>query len=491
MRDRRALILIPVVAALVLLALLLIAANAAASPSQQEPALLDLRPAAERGLRANANYWDSGWLDINPGQPMTLTHNLGGDPAGYAVDLWCQDTRPGGLGVHRRAYGGMEVGGQFHGVAWQNLTDTMITVFRYRNDVFAAQIRVRIWIPDPPEYDSDWVDTTLGQVVTLTHDVGGNPDDYVVGMKFSGTVGINHRACGGLAVLNDMFGAHFQNVTDSTVSVFRFPLDLFAQQVRVYISLPDDPPDYDSGWVDINAGTRVTLTHGLRGNPNTYVVHTSIRDTTPGGLGLNSRFAGGFEVLNKFYGANWDNLTNTTITLYRQPHDRTADQMRIRIWLPVRKLYLPLMLNNYPAAAETELAYDDGTLDTTASYEIGKGFATRFTPPSGSFRVVRARLFLQDPRPVQVHVWDATHNDLITPFTANTTQEGWNDVDLSSYNIIVSGDFHLGFLHLEDWRPTLGVDTNSPADGRSYEVDGAYWEQRPSDYMIRAVVVEQ
>ncbi|MGA9347722.1 MAG: hypothetical protein WBW48_02815 [Anaerolineae bacterium] len=45
-------------------------------------------------------------------------------------------------------------------------------------------------------------------------------------------------------------------------------------------------------------------------------------------------------------------------------------------------------------------------------------------------------------------------------------------------------------MHLEGYRPTLGVDTSS-ADGRSFEVDSAYWEQQVSDYMIRAVVVEQ
>jgi hypothetical protein len=48
----------------------------------------------------------------------------------------------------------------------------------------------------------------------------------------------------------------------------------------------------------------------------------------------------------------------------------------------------------------------------------------------------------------------------------------------------------VGFFHLENYRPTLGVDTTS-ADGRSFEVDGPYWEQQVSDYVIRAVVVEQ
>ena len=493
MKSRRRMILVPVAAALALLAVLLVVAHAAANPSQQESALADLRPADEAGSQATAAAYDSGWVDIAPGQMMTLTHNLGGDPAGYAVELWQGDTRPGGLGIHHRGYGGMEVNGQFYGVAWQSLTATTISVFRYQNDVAAAQVRVRIWIPEPPEYDSGWVAATPGGVVTLTHSVGGTPDDYVVGLKFSGIAGISHRAYGGLAVANDMFGANFQNVTGSTVGVFRFPFDLFAQQVRVTVSLPADPPDYDSGWVDISAGSRVTLTHSLGGNPNAYVVRMSVKDTTVGGLGINSRFTGGLEVVGKFYGANWENLTHTTITLFRRPHDTISDQVRIRIWLPERKRYLPLALSRYPAAVETELAYDDGTGSEDASWEAGKGFAVCFSPPAGQVKVVRARYYLYDPRPIEVHVWDyAAHNNLITPFTANTTAEGWNDVDLSAYNIVVSGDFCLGFLHLEAYRPTLGSDFDPPIYGRSYEVDGAYWQQQVGkDYMIRAVVVGQ
>jgi uncharacterized repeat protein (TIGR01451 family) len=160
---------------------------------------------------------------------------------------------------------------------------------------------------------------------------------------------------------------------------------------------------------------------------------------------------------------------------------------RIMGWLYRRKVYLPLVLKAY--TSETELAYDDGTTETNTSWEVGKGFAVRFTPP-GQAQLLRARYYLLDPRPTQVHVWDANRNNLITPFTANTTQDGWNDVDLSIYNITVSGDFYVGFFHLENYRPTLGVDTTF-ADGHSFEVDGAYWEQQVSDYMIRAVVAQR
>jgi uncharacterized repeat protein (TIGR01451 family) len=152
------------------------------------------------------------------------------------------------------------------------------------------------------------------------------------------------------------------------------------------------------------------------------------------------------------------------------------------------RVYLPLVLKAY--APEIELAYDDGAIDTNTSWETGKGFAVRFTPPVGQAQLMRARYYFLDPRPIEVHVWDENRTDLIPPFTADTDQDGWNDVHLSAYNVTVSGDFYLGFIHLEDYRPTLGVDTTS-ADDRSFEVDGEYWEQQTSDYMIRAVVVGQ
>ncbi len=61
---------------------------------------------------------------------------------------------------------------------WQNLTDTTVQVVRRPDDTFADQVRVRIWTPDPPAWDSGWVDIAPGTLQTLTHNVGGNADDY-------------------------------------------------------------------------------------------------------------------------------------------------------------------------------------------------------------------------------------------------------------------------------------------------------------------------
>jgi len=439
-------------------------------------------------LRANA-LWSSGWVDIATDTAKTLTHNLGGNPDDYAVDLWFLDAPPGDYGINERCAGGLEAGGKFYGVYWQNLTDKTIEVFRHRDDTLADKVHVNVWQPDPPAWDSGWVDIATGTAVTLPHNLGGDVDDYIVGLWFKDTegMGINTRCYGGLEAGGKFYGAGWENLTDATINVFRYRDDIFADQVRVRIFIPD-PPHYDSGWVDIAPGTAVTLTHNLGGNPNLYVVRGWQKDTD-GGIGINHRFLGGFEAGGKFFGTNWQSLTDTTISVFRFPDDWVADQVRVRIWKREFKVYLPIVLKNYAPIVETEIAYDDGAVETTDSWETGKGFAVRFSP-TGQVKVVRARYYLQDPRPIAVHFWDANRNDLIAPFTANTTQEGWNDVDLSPYNVTVSGDFYLGFFHLEDYRPTLGVDTSSP-DGRSFEVDGAYWEQQSSDYMIRAVVVQQ
>jgi len=172
-KDKRALaLLLPMVAAMALIALLLVAGSAVAGPHCQEQAH------HRSGAVGASAAWSSGWVDINPGETMTFTHNLGGNPDDYAVELWYQDTMPGGYGINHRGAGGLEAGGKYYGVHWQNLTDTTVQVVRRPDDTFADQVRVRIWTPDPPAWDSGWVDIAPGTLQTLTHNVGGNADDY-------------------------------------------------------------------------------------------------------------------------------------------------------------------------------------------------------------------------------------------------------------------------------------------------------------------------
>ena len=122
-----------------------------------------------------------------------------------------------------------------------------------------------------------------------------------------------------------------------------------------------------------------------------------------------------------------------------------------------------------------ELAYDDGTAEAGRGYAMADaGYAVRFTPPPGGAMLARARIFVNgfpgSPAPIEVHVWDAEGTDLIAPFTALPTEEGWFTIDLSASQLRMSDDFSVGYLQTDaENYPWLGVDIGNPND-RSYSV---------------------
>jgi hypothetical protein len=346
------------VGGLVLVALLLLASNAVAGNMVGLP---DAHSEDAVALQSNS-FWSSGWVDIATDTAQPFTHDLGGNPDDYAVELWLRDTDPGGIGVNSRGLGGLEAGGNFYGAHWQNLTDTTIRVVRNKDDTFADQVRVDVWFPDPPAWDSGWVDIAPGTTQTLPHPVGGNVDGYVVGLwckdTTQGGIGINTRGYGGLEAGGQFRGAAWQNLTNTTVDVLRYPDDPWADQVRVRIFVPDDLPAWDSGWVGIAPGAVEPFSHGLGGNPNLYVVREWQKDITEGGIGINHRFLGGFETDGSFYGTNWENLTDTSINVFRRPNDGVADQVRVRIWLREFKVYLPLVTKAHSGVGFSYVASD-------------------------------------------------------------------------------------------------------------------------------------
>jgi hypothetical protein len=325
------------------LAALLILAGSAVADNLDSPPNFHVEDAA---ALQSGSHWSSGWVDIAADTATTFTHDLGGDPDDYAVELWFRDTDPGGKGINNWGFGGLEAGSSFYGAYWQKLTDTTIEVVRHREDVFADQVRVRVWFPDPPAWDSGWVPIAPITYETLTHNLGGNVDDYVVGLWFRDTaadgIGINARCYGGLQDMYvQMHGAYWDRLTDTTIRVWRYYEDGWADEVRVRIFVPD-PPDWDSGWVSFNPGTAETFTHSLGGNPNLYLIRGWQKASF---YGINHQHVGGFE--DRYYGfrgTNWENLTDTTVNVLRHPDDFMADQVRFRIWVRDFRVYLPLVL---------------------------------------------------------------------------------------------------------------------------------------------------
>jgi hypothetical protein len=300
----------------------------------------------DESTASNPGGWSSEWVAITPGSALTLTHNLGGDSSQYATQLWFQDYDEG-RGINNYAYGGYSLGGTRRGAAWRKLTSTSVEVVRYGADTNADQVRMFIWIPaQPPDYCSAWTAVAAGGSQVFDHNLGGNPDDYVVGLWFQGQAefGINQQFMGGMEEIGNYYGAWWHNLTGSTVTVSRGANDPVAEQVRVCITVAD-PADYDSTWTDIAAGNVVRLLHQLGKPVDRYVVRMEFKDADPSGLGIHLQNAGGNAIGGLRQGAAWQNLNFDSIDIYRLVHDENVDQVRIRIWQrPVIPCYLPLVV---------------------------------------------------------------------------------------------------------------------------------------------------
>ena len=110
----------------------------------------------------------------------------------------------------------------------------------------------------------------------------------------------------------------------------------FIKAASPALSLP--APNYDSGWVPINKGQTITLTHGLGISPDQMLVFIYAMDTSAGdgwamigvnnnGIGLNVNADGtrtGFDYLN---------LTSNTIDIFRNDDAAHSDFVRVKIWI--------------------------------------------------------------------------------------------------------------------------------------------------------------
>lgn len=348
MNKKRLLIGVPVVAGLALMLLLLLVANAAASSPRAPGAIVAARAASAPTL------WTSGWVSVTAGTCQVFTHSLGRSPDNLAVDLWFKDT-DGNMGINRRNYGGLEWNGNLYGAHWQKLTATTIEACRQPQDNSADMLRLTVWVAPTPDYDSGWTDISPSYQHTFNHNLGITATDLTVGLYFSGTTrGIHQYAYGGLtkyiSPTDYMYGAHWYNLNETSVQVFRRGADTDAEQVRVVVSR-STPPDYDSlvalgGWQDIAAGSTFTFTHNLNWNPDMLLVQAECND--PGQYNINLVYAGGDHWSGGFRGGYLQNLTANTVEFVRRVNDDDCPQARVVIYRRSVQVYLPLVIRNVP-----------------------------------------------------------------------------------------------------------------------------------------------
>jgi hypothetical protein len=358
MNSKRALLLAPVVAALVLVGLLLTQSLAAGAARDSLEA--EIQPEESVAVAA-VGSWNSGWVIIPAGTCETYSHNLGGDPSDYAVELWFLDTDDTfnlEMGMNRHGYGGIEAQNQSLGVYWERLAANTIDVCRGADDMTADRVRIRVWVPatgtgNSDRYASKWTDIDPGLANTLifTHGLNAAATDLTVSLWFSGTQkGIHHYGYGGVVEGPgvNFHGAYWHNLTDSIVQVTRLNDDVYVEQVRVVV-VHGDPPDYDSlvalgGWQPLQLAVPFTFTHGLNWNPNLLLVRAECLDAT---AGIHHLHAGGFYDPVLFWqGAYIRNLAPNTVAMLREPRDGSCREVRVRVWRRGARVYLPFVVRN-------------------------------------------------------------------------------------------------------------------------------------------------
>jgi hypothetical protein len=280
---------------------------------------------------AGAPAYDSGWetFGIRP-DPIAVefTHNLGGDPDSYRVSLECRDDSE--LGTYDCTDHNFHINAH-----WYGLTSSVVQVYV----VAGSQpdgVRVRIYT-ETPAYDSGW--ETLGVrpdpiPVPFTHNLGGDPDDYIVTLECQDNTSLGTYDCS-----DQLFNVNavWYGLTNSVVQVYVVGGNQpDAVRVRIYLG----PAAYDSGWESL--GIRpdpipVPFTHNLGGDPDDYLVGLECRDDT---------VLGTYECTNQGFDVNalWYGLTDSTITVW-VVSGSLPDDVRVRIWA-VQNVYLPVVAKN-------------------------------------------------------------------------------------------------------------------------------------------------
>ena len=142
---------------------------------------------------------------------------------------------------------------------------------------------------------------------------------------------------------------------------------------------------------------------------------------------------------------------------------------------------------------EQELGYDDGSPEFGFVAGPSVAGAVKFTVPS-TMQILRLKFHVWgEMKTVRVHVLDANFNSIFSKEVIPST--GWFEVDVSSNNVFVQGDFHVAWQWISESPngPWLDVDTTPPHHQRSYlGVPGSspIPAQPNEDYMIRVVVRE-
>jgi hypothetical protein len=188
--------------------------------------------------------YQGDWTAIDPGETLTITHDVELPATELSVGLWFSGTR----GRHHSGYGGLTAEDPTYdqGLFWHHLTDTTVQVTRLADDIHAEAIRVAVVHPEPPAYDSlqapgGWRTIEPGTVSVFSHGLHWNPNLLMVRAECRAPAGeayggLHHHFAGGNHDPSSGWqGVHIQNLTADTVAVARRQDDQVCPEVRVRV----------------------------------------------------------------------------------------------------------------------------------------------------------------------------------------------------------------------------------------------------------------
>ncbi len=207
---------------------------------------------ATTAARSDHNHWGQSWTSSSSSAGLSVTNSGAGSALSGASDSGCGVTGDstasygvygtgGAVGVHGEGPTGVEgkgtgagTGGHFlsaGGKAIQADGDVQVT----GNLTVTGQIS---GFPRP-SFDSGWVQVAQGTSVTITHSLGGDPEDYVVDMTFRDNYfgsGIHQITYGGDVRPDEGGkGVWWEALNATTIKAARAVNDARCQEVRIRI----------------------------------------------------------------------------------------------------------------------------------------------------------------------------------------------------------------------------------------------------------------
>ena len=211
-----------------------------------------------------------------------------------------------------------------------------------------------------PAYDSGWYDLGIRPdplSVLFTHNLGGDPDDYVILLTCKDDSVLQAYNC-----TDGDFNknAHWYALTNSTVSVWVTVARPDEIRVRIY----QITPAFDSGWEVLLPrpdSIPVDFTHNLGRDVYIHVVSLECKDETS--LGTYDCTDDAFNI-----NASWYNLNGTTITAWVRSGPR-PDEIRLRLFAIVAD-YDSSWLETLPRAEPTYFHIDHNLGEDPEDYIV-------------------------------------------------------------------------------------------------------------------------